>query len=76
MYGYATNRVKVPNTHVRAYWTYTKTIGCDIKPSANGGLPTDAIKKICSIYDKGIRFWTSASAIGEYSTYASQNTPI
>lgn len=53
MFGYATKRVKIPNTWVRQHWTYTKTIGCQI----SGELPADDMETICEIYDSGIRFW-------------------
>ena len=63
MFGYARHRVKVPNRHVRKYWTYTKTIGCDI----HGSVPADDMNKICSIYNNGITFWTNGDNIGDYS---------
>ena len=63
MFGYARHRVKVPNRHVRKYWTYTKTIGCDI----HGSVPADDMNKICSIYNNGITFWTNGDNIGNYS---------
>lgn len=63
MYGYATHRVKVPNRNVRPNWTYTKTVGCCL----TGSIPCDDAAKICAIYDKGITFWTSGSAVGNYS---------
>lgn len=63
VYGYATRRVKKPNRNVRPHWTYTKTIGCNIK----GNLPVDDIKKICAIFDKGITFWVNGNEIGNYS---------
>ena len=63
MYGYKTNRVKTPNIHVRQRWTYTKTIGCNLK----GEAPVDALKKIISIYDNGITFWVNASEVGNYA---------
>ena len=63
MYGYKTNRVKTPNIHVRQRWTYTKTIGCNLK----GEAPVDALKKIVSIYDNGITFWVNASEVGNYA---------
>lgn len=72
MYGYACNKVKVPNTHVRHHWTYTKTIGAIV----TGRIPKDAQDKICAIFNSGIRFWQSGSEIGKYSTYAPYNTPI
>lgn len=58
-YGYAIRRVKVPNTHVRQNWTYTKTIGCTI----TGAMPADDEARICNIYDKGITFFTNDNAI-------------
>lgn len=62
-HGYATHRVKVPNRNVRPYWTYTKTIGCEI----TGSIPCDDARKICDIYDKGITFWKSGANIGNYN---------
>lgn len=67
-YGYACKRNKVPNTNVRQRWTYTKTIGCTIKPKdTTHGLPGDDMAKICSIYNNGITFWDSAATIGDYT---------
>ena len=63
MYGYATHRVKIPNIHARQRWTYTKTVGCNIK----GQCPVTAISNIKRIYDKGITFWVNPSEVGNYS---------
>lgn len=63
MYGYATHRVKVPNTAVRPHWTYTKTAGCVV----TGSIPCDDMRKICGIYDKGITFWRNGANVGNYS---------
>lgn len=68
-FGYATHRLKVPNRNVRPNWCYTKTVGCTIK----GSVPADDMKKICSIYDNGITFWTKGGNIGNYSL---SNSPI
>lgn len=57
MYGYATKRVKTPNTWVRERWTYTKTVGCQI----DGEIPAQDMETICKIYDNGIRFWWGSS---------------
>ena len=62
-HGYATHRVKIPNRNVRPYWTYTKTIGCEI----TGSIPCDDARKICDIYDSGITFWKSGANIGNYN---------
>lgn len=73
-YGYAILKNKKPNRNARPYWTYTKTLGCNIKgipaSTVSGGkyfIPSDEIQKICSIYDHGITFWTSADYIGDYN---------
>lgn len=63
MYGYQTNRVKVPNTHVRPNWTYTKTVNCLIV----GDVPADAASKICNNFNNGITFWKNGNNIGDYS---------
>lgn len=70
-YGYKTNRLKVPNTHARPYWTYVKTIGCCIKGIS--GMPCDDAKKICSIYDNGITFWNNR--LGIVGNYSLDNSP-
>ena len=62
MYGYACHRVKVPNIHVRARWTYTKTVGCKI----HGSMPADIEDTICKIFDHGITFWRNGDDIGKY----------
>lgn len=69
MFGYACHEVKTPNRAVRERWTYTKTVGCTIKARC----PGDDQKQICSIYDKGIRFWR-AGEIGKY--YNDDGTPV
>lgn len=57
-YGYATKRIKVPNRNVRKYWTYTKTIGCQVDATGStGGIPENDRRAIEYIYDKGITFW-------------------
>lgn len=62
MFGYATRRVKVPNTHSRPHWNYVKTIGATI----TGSVPADDMRKICGIYDKGITFWKNGAEVGRY----------
>lgn len=62
-YGYATKRVKVPNTHVRPHWTYTKTIGCTL---VNSHVPAKDASEICRIFDKGITFWVNPAEVGQY----------
>lgn len=69
MYGYATKKVKIPNRSSRPEWNFVKTIGCQI----HGSLPSDDIKAIEDIYDKGIRFWKNPFHVGDYSL---DNSPV
>lgn len=62
-YGYATNRVKVPNRTSRPQWNYVKTKNCCI----NASLPSDIVTEIESVYNNGITFWNYADNIGNYS---------
>jgi hypothetical protein len=78
MYGYATNRVKVPNRTARPYWNYIKTEGCNIGPTTDEWgnktyLPTDVGSEIMCIYDHGITFWNPQCEVGKYSLY--DNSP-
>ena len=53
----------VPTRHTRRYWTYVQTKGCKIV----GNCPSDDIKLIEAIHDKGVTFWTSDSVVGNYN---------
>ena len=53
MYGYKTNRLKVPNRNGRKAWNYVKTCGCNLTGSA----PADVTASLVNIYDNGITFW-------------------
>lgn len=68
-YGYATQRIKIPNRHVRPKWTYVQTKDC----AAVGGVPADDMAKIKSIYNKGITFWDEHATVGDYTQ---NNRPV
>lgn len=68
-FGYATNRLKVPNRNIRPHWNYVKTNGCTLI----GSIPADDMKRICSIYDRGITFWKNGSEVGNYTL---DNSPL
>lgn len=71
MYGYKTNRLKVPNRNGRKTWNYVKTCGCTLTGSA----PADVTAMLVQIYDRGITFWRCAdlsagnpfTRVGNYS---------
>lgn len=63
LYGYATNRLKVPNRNSRPHWNYVKTNWCNLE----GDIPADARQQLEEIYNRGITFWKTPSEIGNYS---------
>ena len=63
MFGYKTNRVKVPNTNHRLNWWYTKTISANI----TGNVPNDMMNKIKDAYNNGLTFWKNPSNFLNYS---------
>lgn len=63
MFGYKIGTVKIPNINVRPYYTYTKTIGCNIR----GNIPAQYAKKICDIFDAGVTHWKNGDLVGDYS---------
>ena len=62
-FGYAMNYHRTPNRRVRPHWTYIKTNGCIV----DGGIPEDDRKLIGALHDKGIRYWTTPSEIGNFA---------
>lgn len=62
LYGYATNRVKIPNINGRPHWNYVQTVGCKI----DGNIPADYQKQIEDIFDNGIRFWKNGSEVRNF----------
>lgn len=63
MYGYKTNRCKIPNRNVRPHFTYVKTLGCVL----TGSMPADTARHLVEIYDSGITFWKNGNEVGQYS---------
>lgn len=64
MFGYQTNRVKVPNTHVRQAFTFTQTKNCVLRRS---DMPADAATHICKLFNRGITFWDKNATVGDYT---------
>lgn len=67
-YGYAINKIGMPNLCVRDVWTYIKTRNCTIV----GSVPSGDMRFICNIFDKGITFWKDGDEVGRYD-YADRN---
>lgn len=63
MYGYLTNKVKVPNLSNRPNWNYVKTIGANIIAS----IPQMDLQEIKEMFDNGLTLWHNTSTFLDYS---------
>ena len=63
MYGYKTNRVKLPNLNNRSNWNYVKTINANI----TGDIPQNDIQKLKEMFNNGITLWHNPLYFLDYS---------
>ena len=63
MYGYLTNKVKIPNINNRPNWNYIKTIGANIL----GNLPQLDLAEIKQMFDNGVTLWHNTNTFLDYS---------
>lgn len=63
MFGYATNKIKLPNITGRRNWNYVKTIGCYIEAD----IPQDDLAEIKAMFDNGVTFWHNPATFADYS---------
>lgn len=61
-FGYHVGKIMTVNRSARTNWTYVRTIGVDMR----GSVPADDMRVIANAYDKGITWWTSLGAVGNY----------
>lgn len=62
-FGYAVNKIDMPNISGRPSFNYVKTVGCTI----TGAAPANARRIIESAFNRGITFWKSGKIVGDYS---------
>ena len=63
MFGYKTNRMKMPNITGRTNWNYVKTQGCNLI----GDIPQGDLQQIKSMFNNGITIWHNATTYLDYS---------
>lgn len=63
MYGYLTNKVKVPNLNNRPNWNYVKTIGANIIAD----IPQNDLQTLKNLFDSGITLWHNTNTFLDYS---------
>lgn len=66
MFGYKTNRVKVPETNHRENYWYTKTIDVNIVQKDGRSVPQGDLDKIKECFNRGVTFWRSGASVGNY----------
>lgn len=66
LFGYATNKVKVPNINNRPNWNYVKTIDCCI----NAIIPQGDLAEIKQLFNSGITLWHNTA---NFKNYAANN---
>ena len=69
MYGYQTNKLKIPNLWKRKCFNYVKTIDVNIV----GGIPHDDLQQIRAMFNNGVTFWKSTATVGDYTV---DNSPM
>lgn len=63
MYGYKTNRVKLPNITGRRNWNFVKTVGCYI----DADIPQGDLQEIKNMFDNGVTFWHNPATFADYT---------
>lgn len=71
MFGYATNKLKVPGRTTRQHWNYVKLGTVEFVGSSS--VPSEDLDTISKIYKSGVTFWKNPSEIGNYSLL---NSPV
>lgn len=69
MFGYAQNKIGVPNIHARTSYTYVRTHNMCMA----GNIPADAKRRIVQAFNDGVTFWATPQDIMNYSA---DNAPL
>ena len=67
MYGYQTNKLKIPNITGRPNWNYVKTLGINIIQSAGHSVPQEDMQELKNLFDDGVTIWHNPSTFLNYS---------
>ena len=63
MYGYKTNKVKIPNLNNRPNWNYVKTINATLRAD----IPQSDLQSLRAIFDNGVTLWHNPETFCDYS---------
>lgn len=63
MFGYRTDRMKLPNITGRANWNYVKTLGCNVIAD----IPQKDLQEIKGMFNSGVTLWHNPATFLDYS---------
>lgn len=67
MYGYQTNKVKLPNITGRPNWNYVKTMGLNILQKSTSNVPQEDLQEFKAIFNNGVTLWHNPATFLDYS---------
>ena len=67
MYGYQTNKLKVPNITGRPNWNYVKTLGANILQKTTSNVPQEDLQEFKNIFNNGVTLWHNPLTFLDYS---------
>ena len=67
MYGYQTNKLKVPNLSNRPNWNYVKTLGANIIQATGHNVPQEDLQEYKNLFNDGVTIWHNPSTFLDYS---------
>ena len=67
MYGYKTNKLKIPNLNNRPNWNYVKTIGSNIIQASGKSVPQEDMQELKAMFDNGVTLWHNTNTFLDYS---------
>ena len=63
MFGYRTDKMKVPNITGRTNWNFVQTQGCNVI----GNIPQLDLQEVKDMFDRGVTFWHNPATFQDYS---------
>ena len=67
MYGYQTNKLKIPNLSNRPNWNYVKTLGANIIQATGHNVPQEDLQEYKSLFNDGVTIWHNPATFLDYS---------
>ena len=62
-FGYACNKIKIPNLNSRSNWNYIKTVNCNI----TGYIPELDLQRLKDMFNSGVTLWHTTQYFLDYS---------